>query len=94
MPAIKQAAQSYENVAVEALNDIILTIDDLIPSHDGTFTLRGVKPVQLDHRKIFDVLCEAGVDNVDAERLVDEFADKVFTHQLAKVLAQRTTRVG
>lgn len=86
-----EAAQVFETGEPQ---DIILQIDGLIPSHDGTFTLRGVKPLNFDYVKVEDSLIEAGVERSDAMDLIQRFAEDVFQTTLAKIIAQRTKRVG
>ena len=86
--------QSYHEVAksFEETTDIVLEIEGLVAS--GTFIMQGVKSIAIDFRTISLALEQGGVEVTDAEILTDQFLAKVFQHQLAKVLAQRTKRVG
>jgi hypothetical protein len=92
-PSNFAAVESVENNA----HEIRLEIDGLIADSDGTFVLRGVKPIELDY-KAFDQLLEIlqadGVPRRLARRLTEEAYDTVMTGLLADALAQRTKRVG
>ena len=93
MANVKAAA--YHEVPGDMVQgDIILQIEGLIPSHDGTFTLRGVKLTEIDYGVVSTMLRENGIEDYDVDVLVDEFAALVFNRQIAKALARRTKRVG
>lgn len=89
-------AQPYAEASV-APTEIVLEIKGLVPNGDGTFTLTGVKPVNLDHQH-FEAMIEAlqdqGVDLRKAERFVEEAHMSIQDQLLADAIAQRTRRVG
>lgn len=89
------AKTAYHEVPGDMIEgDIVLQIDGLIPSHDGTFTLRGVKLKDIDYGVVGTMLRENGIEDHEADVLVDEFAALVFNRQITKALAQRTRRIG
>jgi hypothetical protein len=94
--ATKQVVHYGEAHTLDA-GDILLEIDGLIANADGTFVLRGVKPVNLHYehmQALRDAMIDQGVDRRIADRLSDEALLSVHTGLLADALAQRTKRVG
>lgn len=92
----KTPAPTHE-FATSDPHDIILEIEGLIANSDGTFVLRGVKPVDLDYKKFEEIqnsLIEQGVPRMVAVRLAEEASHVIHTGLLADALAQRTRRVG
>lgn len=78
-------------------DDIILEIDGLIATNDGTFILRGVKTVNVHYEHVTalrDAMIEQGVERRLADRLVDEALATVHIGLIADAIAQRTKRIG
>ncbi len=77
--------------------EIILEIDGLIDRGDGSFALRGVRPINLDF-KHFEAMSEAlitqGIPRQLALRLTEEAHGNIQTGLLADAIAQRTRRIG
>lgn len=74
-------------------HEIRLEIDGLTSNHDGTFTLTGIKPLDIDYPALTNVLINAGIEGRDAEDLVEDFGQMIFMRTIAKVIAQRTKRI-
>lgn len=76
------------------VQDLILEIEGMTQRQDGTFVIINVPHVDIPYGKIEEILRAAGVESMDAMMLTEDFANRIATHTLAKVLAQRTKRVG
>ena len=93
-----KAIPTYEEAgyARPATHEITLEIEGLMANSDGTFTLRGVKPVDIDPtaiKALADQMIEQGVPRMLAERLADEAMMSIYTGLLADALGQRTRRI-
>ena len=92
------AKTAYHEVPGDMIpGDVILEIKDLIANHDGTFTLRGVNLVEVNHKHfeaIEQALIGQGVQQNLALRLIEEAHAAIHTGLLADAFAQRTRRVG
>lgn len=77
--------------------EIILEIDGLRSNSDGSFTLAGVKPVELgyeDFEALTKSMVDQGIPRNLASRLTEEAHNLIQTSLLADALAQRTRRIG
>jgi hypothetical protein len=77
--------------------EIILEIDGLRDLGNGTFALRGVMPIDVDHHVFEELeaqLVDRGVHKRLAIRLCEEAFGSVQDGLLADAIAQRTRRVG
>ncbi len=84
----RAALNNYADT-LEGGSELILRIKDLRQTDDDTFILKNVRIAQPDYHTVHLTLTQAGVDEQDATRLVDEFAETVFQFQLGKELAKR-----
>lgn len=81
----------------ETPNEIVLEIEGLTDNGNGTFTLRGVNPINLDHENFEDVvrdMTDKGVPRSLAIRLAEEASESIYRGLLADAIAQRARRVG
>jgi hypothetical protein len=91
------ARTHYDNDVSMGSDEIRLEIDGLIAQHDGSFILRGTKPVDLDYRHFETIqkqLNDQGVPQHLAYRLCEEAMQTIMVGILADALAQRTRRIG
>lgn len=92
MATVKQAIMPDY---VEQTRDFIdLRIEGMTEIEPGVFRLANVASIEPDWQRVETVLRDAGMPRMRAAQYTCEFADALAQKELARTIAERSTRVG